>query len=86
MTLHTLLLFYNILISFYVKIYFYRYKAQQSKENKQINPDVSKSTFIQTFKQMYNKISWNSLCGTDKVFSVKYVGGFGEQGVDAGGK
>merc|ERR1712166_1527556 len=62
-----------------------RYKAQQSKENKQINPDVSKSTFIQTFKQMYNKISWNSLCGTDKVFSVKYVGGFGEQGVDAGG-
>merc|ERR1712166_756186 len=62
-----------------------RYKAQQSKENKQINPDVSKSTFIQTFKQMYNKISVGTVCVVPTKCLVKYVGGFGEQGVDAGG-
>ena len=62
-----------------------RYQAQQSKEQGHITPDTSKSSFVQTFSQMYGKITWASLRGTEKVFRVSYAGGLGEQGVDAGG-
>jgi hypothetical protein len=68
-----------------VQVVINRYKAQQSKEQGFISPDTSKSSFVQTFKQMYGKISWASLRGSEKVFRVSYAGGLGEQGVDAGG-
>ena len=68
-----------------VRVSLDRYEAQQSKEQGNITPDTSKSTFVQTFQQMYGKISWAALRGSDKLFSVGYTGGFGEQGVDAGG-
>ena len=71
--------FFFFLSTFFTFAKLDRYEAQQSKERGHITPDLSTSTFVQTFKQMYGKIAWGSLRGPDKVFRVSYDGGFGEQ-------